>query len=184
MRAHPTIFQGEALLSVLPRVITLRSDTIGYFELEIPMKLVRIDPFREMEELSSRLNRFFTQPFARVWSDNGEGMMEWAPAVDIAETDKEYLLKADLPEVKKEDVKVEILNGTLSVQGERKQEKEEKGRKFHRIERAFGHFERALAIPSDVDTAKVSAEFKDGVLEVHLPKTPQPAPKAVEVKVG
>ena len=148
------------------------------------MKLVRIDPFREMEEMSSRLNRFFTQPIARMWNENGTSFMGWAPAVDITESDGEYLLKADLPAVRKEDVKVEILDGTISVQGERKQEKEEKGAKYHRVERAYGHFERTIALPSDVDAAKVSAEFKDGVLEVHIPKMPQAAPKAVEVKVG
>lgn len=148
------------------------------------MKLVRIDPFREMEEMSSRLNRFFTQPLARMWNENGNSLMDWAPAVDITESDGEYLLKADLPAVRKEDVKVEILDGTISVQGERKQEKEERGAKYHRVERAYGHFERTIALPSDVDAAKVSAEFKDGVLEVHIPKMPQAAPKAVEVKVG
>ena len=148
------------------------------------MKLVRIDPFREMEEMSSRLNRLFTKPVGRMWNENGDSLMDWAPAVDITETDAEYLLKADLPAVKKEDVKVEILDGTISVQGERKQEKEEKGQKFHRIERAYGHFERTIALPNDVDATKVSAEFKDGVLEVHIPKTPQVAPKVVEVKVG
>ena len=148
------------------------------------MNLTRIDPFREMEEMSNRLNRFFSQPIPRLWNENGERMMDWAPAVDIAETDNEYLLKADLPEVKKEDVKVEILDGMLSLQGERKQEKEEKGRKFHRIERSFGHFERTLALPADVDASKVSADFKNGVLEVHMPKAPQAAPKPVEVKVG
>lgn len=147
------------------------------------MKLTRIDPFREIEEMSNRLNRFFT-PMPRLWGENGDQMMEWAPAVDIEETDNEYLLKADLPEVKKEDVKVEILDGTLSVQGERKHEKEEKNRKFHRVERAFGRFERTLALPADVDPAKVSADFKNGVLEVHMPKAPQVTPKPVEVKVG
>ena len=148
------------------------------------MKLTRIDPFREIEEMSNRLNRFFTQPAPRLWAENGDSVMDWAPAVDIAETDTEYLLKADLPEVKKEDVKVEILDGMLSVQGERKQEKEEQGRKFHRIERAFGHFERTLALPMDVDATKVSADFKNGVLEVHMPKTPVAQLKAVEVMVG
>jgi HSP20 family protein len=147
------------------------------------MKLVRIDPFREMEEMSSRLNRFFAQPLARLWSENGDSLMEWAPAVDITETDGEYLLKTDLPAVKKEDVKVEVLDGMLTVQGDRRQEKEEKGRKYHRVERAYGHFERSIALPVDVDATKVSAEFKDGVLEVHLPKTPQEKPKAVDVKV-
>jgi HSP20 family protein len=148
------------------------------------MKLTRIDPFRELEEVSSRLNRFFAQPFGFRTEGNGNLLAEWTPAVDFEESDREYLLKADLPDVKKEDVKVEILDGVLSVQGERKHEKEEKGRKFHRIERAYGRFERTLSLPSDIDAAKVSAEFANGVLNVHLPKSPTAKREAVEVKVS
>jgi HSP20 family protein len=93
-------------------------------------------------------------------------------------------IKADLPEVKKEDLKVELQDGMVCIQGERKQEKEEKGKKFHRIERAYGRFERRLAFPSEVDVQKVAAEFKEGVLIVHLPKTASAKPKAVEVNVS
>jgi HSP20 family protein len=148
------------------------------------MQLARIDPFRELEEMSSRLNRFFAHPFARKLNGDGEDLMDWAPAVDISETDGEYLLKADLPEVNKADVKVDIVNGTLRVQGERKQEKEEKGRKYHRLERAYGRFERDLALPGDVDASKITAEFKDGVLRVHMPKSPEAKPTAIDVKVA
>jgi len=149
------------------------------------MNLVRWDPFRELEEVSSRLNRFFNQPLARrAADDEGTLLAEWAPAIDVQETDTEYLVKADLPEVQKEDVKVEIHDGMLSVRGERRQEREEKGKKFHRIERAYGRFERRLAVPTEVDTQKVAAEFKDGVLKVHLPKSATAKPKTVEVKVS
>jgi HSP20 family protein len=148
------------------------------------MSLVRWDPFRELEEASARLSRFFQQPVRRMPEDDGTLLVDWAPAVDVQETEGEYLIKADLPEVKKDDVRVEIHEGMLSLQGERKQEKEEKGKRFHRVERAYGRFERRLALPAEVDTQKVSAEFKDGVLKVHLPKSASAKPKTVEVKVS
>jgi HSP20 family protein len=107
----------------------------------------------------------------------------WAPEVDITETEKEFLVKAELPEVKKEEVKVTVENGVLSITGERKLEKEEKGKKYHRIERAYGRFERSFTLPEGTEPKKVTSEFKEGVLTVHLPKNPEARPKAVEVKV-
>ena len=104
--------------------------------------------------------------------------------MDISEDDKEYLVKADLPEIKKEDVKVTLEDKLLSISGERKSEKEEKKKKFHRIERSYGTFLRTFRLPDDADAKKIAAEFKDGVLEVRLPKTPAAKPKAVEVKMG
>lgn len=94
------------------------------------------------------------------------------------------MIKADLPDVKKEDVKVEFEDGLLTVEGERKQEKEEDGKKFHKIERAYGKFVRRFVLPTEVDAANLSAEFKDGVLNVHLPKTAIAKPKAITVKVA
>jgi HSP20 family protein len=145
------------------------------------MNIVRWDPFRELEAIQARLNRTFGE-----YTGNGDdlSLTEWAPAVDVQETDKEYLVKADLPEVKKEDVKVEFEDGMLTVEGERKQEKEEKDKKFHRIERRYGKFVRRFTLPSEVDGAKVSAEFKEGVLNVHLPKAANAKPKAITVKVA
>ena len=153
------------------------------------MNLIRYEPaafpmFREMEEFSDRLNRFFG---GRVRA-NGEKepvmLTDWMPAVDVQETETEYLLKAELPEVKKEDVKVTLENGVLTIQGERKQEKEEKGKKFHRIERSYGTFLRTFSFPMDAEENKVAADFKDGILRVHLPKTEKPRSKAMEVKVA
>ena len=108
---------------------------------------------------------------------------EWAPFVDIIEDEKEWLVKADLPEVKKEEVKVTVENGVLTITGERKFEKEEKDKKYHRIERSYGNFLRSFTLPDGTDGSKVNAEFKDGVLKVHLPKGEKAKPKAVEVKV-
>src|SRR6266496_2067074 len=148
--------------------------------------ITRWNPFKELEEMENRLSTVFGRaPVKR----NGEGkeamtVAEWAPLVDITEDDKEYLIKAELPEVKKEDVKVAVENGVLTISGERKSEKEEKNKKYHRIERAYGSFERSFIVPDDADADKVIAEFKDGVLRVHLPKSEKAKPKQIEVKVA
>lgn len=148
------------------------------------MQLTRWDPFRELEDMSNRLNRFFSQPDVRNIAENGGlHLAAWTPAMDVQETDAEFLIKADLPDVKKDDVKVEVLDGSLSVSGERRQEKEEQGKRFHRVERAYGRFERRLALPTAVDPKKIAAEFKDGVLQVHLPKSPTAKPQSIDVKV-
>jgi len=148
--------------------------------------LTRWDPFKEMKELQDRLSSLFTHsPLPR--GDGKEETMtvaQWSPLVDISEDEKEYLIRAELPGLRREDVKVTVENGVLSISGERKYEKEEQNRKFHRIERAFGSFVRIFAIPDGADAAKVTAEFKDGVLSVHLAKDEKTKPRAVEVKVA
>jgi len=148
-------------------------------------KLVKWNPFRELDELQNRLGTVFGG-FPNRMPNGYEEMVtfpDWSPLVDITEDEKEYLFKADLPEVKKEDVKVMVENGVLMVSGERKSEKEEKKKKFHRIERSYGSFERTFALPEDADASKIAAEFKDGVLKVRLPKSPMTKPKTIEVKV-
>jgi HSP20 family protein len=139
--------------------------------------------FRDVEEMSDRLNKLFgtwTRP-----QDVTESLKvaDWAPAVDIQETEKEYLMKLEIPEVKKDDVKVTVQDNELMVTGERKLEKEEKGKKFHRIERAYGTFVRTFTVPTDADETKITAEFKDGLLLLKLPKLDKPRPKTIEVKV-
>src|ERR1043166_2576232 len=123
------------------------------------------NPFREMDDLLTRFQRGYA-PSAGV-----AAVTEWAPSVDIDETDKEYIVKADLAGVKKEDVKIDVQNGVLTVSGERKFEKEEKDRKHHRVERAYGSFTRSFTLPEDVLQDKIAADSKDGVITVHLPKT-------------
>ena len=149
------------------------------------MNLVRWDPFRELEEVSDHLNRFFARRDTRR-SDGKETltMADWMPSVDISETDGEFQIAAELPEVKKEDVKVTLENGVLTLQGERRDEREEKGRKIHRTERSYGRFVRSFVLPDLVDDTKVKAEFKDGMLHLHLPKLEKARPKAIEVKVA
>jgi HSP20 family protein len=148
--------------------------------------LIRWDPFKEMEDLQSRFAKLLGLQPARITSGEKELMTiaEWAPSVDIIEDEKEWLVKADLPEVKKEDVKVSVENGVLTITGERKLEKEEKDKKYHRIERSYGNFLRSFTLPEGADGSKVNAEFKEGVLKVHLPKSEKAKPKAVEVKVS
>lgn len=148
--------------------------------------LTQWDPFKEMEDTQSRLARWLGLSPSRIPNSGKESMTitRWAPAVDITEDDKEWQLKADLPEVKKEDVKVTVENGVLTITGERRFEKEEKGKKYHRVEREYGNFLRSFTLPDAADGTKVNAEFKDGVLCVHLPKSEKAKPKAVEVRVA
>ncbi len=139
-----------------------------------------------MEAWQHALGSLVNRPAAH-WPEGQEEPLtvaEWAPLVDISEDDKEYLIKAELPEVKKEDVKVTAEEGTLTIMGERKFEKEEKGKKYHRVERAYGSFVRNFSFPDDASPAKVTAEFKDGVLSVHLAKTAKTKPQQIEVKVA
>ena len=149
------------------------------------MNLVRWNPYRELEEVTEQLNRMFGRPAAR--RENGKELLtvaDWIPIVDISETESAYVIKAELPDVKKEDVKVTVQEGVLTIQGERKQEKEEKGLKYHRVERSYGRFVRSFTLPDYVDDTKVKAEFKEGILNLHLPKSEKTQPKAIEVKVG
>jgi HSP20 family protein len=148
------------------------------------MTLVRWDPFRELEDMSERLNRVFSRPTLRNTGKENLTVADWMPTVDISETESEYLIKAELPEVRKEDVKVTVENGVLTLQGERRQEKEEKGRRFHRVERSYGSFIRSFTLPESVDEGGVKAEYKDGVLALHLPKSEKVKPKAIDVKVA
>ncbi len=151
-----------------------------------PFRKIRsLDPFREMEEMSDRFSRLIgRRGMTRIGGEEALTSIDWVPDVDIIESDKEYLIKAELPEIKKEDVKVSVEKGVLTIQGERKQEKEEKGKKFHRIERSYGAFERSFTLPDDADEGKVSAEFKDGILSVHLAKSEKAVPKPIEVKAA
>jgi HSP20 family protein len=112
------------------------------------------------------------------------GLTEWMPPVDISEDDKEYTLKAELPWMSKEDVKVTVENGVLSITGERKEEKEAKDKKYYRVERSYGSFIRSFTLPEGALADKISAEFKDGILKLHLPKDEKAKSKTVDVKIS
>ncbi len=140
---------------------------------------------RELEDFQNRILGAFNPASAR--RGNGQeslALPEWMPVVDIAEDDKGYVITAELPEVKKEDVKVTVENGVLTITGERKFEKEETNKKWHRVERSYGSFARTLALPDDGDVAKVNAEFKDGMLKVRIAKSEAVRPRQIEVKVS
>ena len=154
--------------------------------------LVRWDPFKiqwnplkDRDELESRLATILGH---RASTGNGGKealtVAEWSPLVDIVESETEYLIKAELPEMRKEDVRLTVENEVLTMSGERKFEKEEKGRKHHRIERAYGSFARSFSLPEDADGSKVTADYKDGVLHVHLQKSEKAKPKSIEIKVS
>jgi HSP20 family protein len=146
--------------------------------------LTRWNPFRELEAMQNRLGILRGRS---LLVPNGEETItttEWSPLVDIIEDEKEYLVKAELPEVKKEDVKVTLEEGALHISGERKFEKEEKNRKYHRIERAYGSFDRVFILPEGTKPDAIKASFHDGLLEVHLPKNGESKPKTLEVKVS
>jgi HSP20 family protein len=151
-----------------------------------PFRATLFDPIKEMRDLQNRLTTMFNRvPMkGEELKEETLSLAQWMPAVDILEDDKEYLIKAELPDVRKEDVHVKVLDGILSLAGERKFEKEEKGKKYHRVERAYGTFTRTFELPTDANATKIAAEFKDGVLKVHLPKSEEAKPRSVEVKIG
>lgn len=144
------------------------------------MQLTRWNPFIELDEIQQRLNRLFVDKAAKP----ADGFADFMPAVDIQETDNDFIVKADLPEVKKEDVKVHLQEGVLAIEGERRLEKEEKGKRFHKVEREYGKFVRRFAMPIDIESDKIRAEFKEGVLTVVLPKAASAKPKTIDVKIA
>jgi len=148
--------------------------------------LMRWDPFKELDDLQNRLSTVLGRAQVRKEGSKDEAMTvaQWAPLVDIVEDENEYLIKAELPEVNKENVKVTVQDDVLTITGERRYEKEENGKRYHRVERAYGSFARSFALPEDADGDKVAADFKDGVLKVHLPKSAKAKPKSIDVKIG
>lgn len=145
------------------------------------MSLVKWDPLREMDEFFDR----YTKAVGRPGASNQEIIAtgDWTPRVDIAETDNVFVIKAEIPEVNKEDVKVLVDNGILTIRGERHQEKEEKGKRFHRVERHYGSFTRSFTLPDNVDESKIKAAFKDGMLTLQIEKTEETKHKAIEVAI-
>ena len=148
--------------------------------------LTRWDPFRELEEMQHRLSSVLGRQLQTRQNGDKESITvaEWAPVVDITEDEQEYLIKADLPEVQREEVKVTVENGVLVLSGERRLEKEDKNRRYHRVERSYGSFARSFSLPDDADSSKVNAEFKEGVLKLHIPKSELARPRQIEVKIS
>jgi HSP20 family protein len=146
--------------------------------------LAKWDPLRELNEFSSRFSNAFASE-GRNRNENGWfTKAQWAPLVDISEDEEEYLIRAELPGLEKDHVKVTVENGTLMISGERAMEREDENLKYHRVERSYGNFIRAFSLPNDADGAKIRAEFKNGILKVHLPKSEDAKPKSIEIKVN
>ena len=145
------------------------------------MRLVSWSPFQEFENVFNRYNGLRSRNWPR---EDDRAVAEWRPIANISETDSEYLIKAELPEVKKEDVEVTVHEGVITIKGERREETTEDSEKQHRVESVYGSFARSFALPADVDESGIRAESKDGVLRVHLPKAEVKKPKAVAIDVN
>jgi HSP20 family protein len=147
------------------------------------MSLIRWDPFGAVDETFNHMMPTMFGRWPRVALDEKAGKFEWRPSADISETDKEYLIRAELPAVKKDDVKVTIDGGVITIQGERKLELKDKSEKSHRIESFYGSFTRSFSLPDNVDADAIRCESKDGVLTVHVPKKQASTSTAKLIKV-
>jgi HSP20 family protein len=143
------------------------------------MSLIRWEPFYSMDHMFKGLPALF----GRVTPFSGYANTDWSPSVDISESGEEYLIRAALPAVEKDDVSVTVDDGMLTLSGERRQKDEQNGEKFHKVESSYGNFSRAFALPEGIDAAAIRAECKDGVLTIHVPKTRVEAKKPTTIKV-
>ena len=147
------------------------------------MRVIKWEPFRDMDDV---FDRFITESM-RHWpraAAANRAAQEWAPAADVSETEAEYLIKADLPEVRKEDVSITVQDGVLTLSGERRQEKREETEKLHRVERVYGSFARRFALPENADEQGIRAESRDGVILIHIPKAKvvEPQPRQITIQ--
>ena len=149
------------------------------------MTLIRFEPLRELDGLFARYNPFFSRlAAARQNGVDGGDAPAWTPVTDISETGTAYLIKAELPEVSKEDLKVTVNEDVITISGERRKEAEHQDEKVHRVESFYGNFTRSFRLPEDADIGAIQAESRNGVLKVRVPKTPAPKPRTVEVQVN
>lgn len=143
--------------------------------------LTKWNPLSELSDVQSRLSSLFGR--LNMNGNGDHGFTDWSPLIDVSENDKEFVIRAEITDVKKEDVKVSVENGMLCITGERHLEKEKKGQKYHRIERAYGSFERSMSLPDNCKPDNMTAEYKDGMLTLRIPKTAEVSPKAIEVQI-
>jgi HSP20 family protein len=153
--------------------------------MDILRAMMNQDSLKELENMSQRLNGVLRgRGVPREDREEAMALADWVPMVDVVETDSEFLLHAELPGVEKKNVKLSIERGVLTLTGQREQDKEGKGIRYHRVERAYGRFARSYTMPELVDEQKLTAEFRNGVLTVHLPKSEKAKPKSIEVQVN
>jgi len=154
------------------------------------MTLVKFNPARDLLNVEREFNRMFNSLGSRFGITHKGDIDEeydnavWMPLTDISEDNENFYLKADLPGIKKEDVKISYTDGNISISGERSQEKETKEKKFHRIERSYGNYYRSFNIPTEIKDDKIKAEFKDGQLTITIPKADEVKPKEIDIKVS
>lgn len=149
------------------------------------MALVRWTPFPELSTMQERMNRLFDDVIRSPYrSDEGFAPAAWTPVVDIYETEKEIVLKAELPELQEKEIEIKVEDNTLIISGERRMEKDVKEENYHRIERSYGSFRRSFTLPHSVDREKIKAGYKDGVLKVVLPKKEEAKPRQIKIDVG
>jgi HSP20 family protein len=148
------------------------------------MAMTRFDPFRDLAVLQDRMNRLFNDTYGRNREDDLMSRGSWTPAVDIYEIEGSLVLKAELPDLRREDIDVSVENSTLTIPGERKLDSEIKQENFHRIERPYGSFLRQFSLPPTVDPSKIGAEYKNGVLTVTLPVREEAKPRTINVEVA
>ncbi len=146
------------------------------------MSLARWDPFRELEALQEDVNRLFQESMARPRRETSAARV-WAPPVDVVEDDEKIIVRAEIPGMKKEDIDIELTGDTLTIRGERKLENEEKKENMVRVERAYGRFQRSFTIGVPVKSNEVKAAYRDGILEITIPKSEEIKPKKVDVSV-
>jgi HSP20 family protein len=147
------------------------------------MRVIKWEPFRDVDDVFDRFVAESLRRWPRQPAEN-RAAFDWAPAADVSETDGEYLIKADLPAVRKEDVSITVQDGVLTLSGERRQEKHTENEKVHRVERSYGSFARRFALPENADEQAISAESRDGVILIHIPKhkVEQPQPRQIEIQ--
>lgn len=152
------------------------------------MALIRWEPVREISTIQSEMNRLFNSFFDTPTGAGGNGgngaTRRWIPAMDLVETTDDFVLKADLPGLREEDVAIEVEDNVLTISGERKSEHEDRKEGYYRVERAYGRFSRSLTLPEGVDPESVTASFAHGVLEIHVPKPEAKKPRKVAISVG
>jgi HSP20 family protein len=146
--------------------------------------LTRWEPFRELSTLQDRINRAFRESYAGRDRDDSLTTSSFAPAVDVYEDEHKVTLKIEVPGIDEKDIDVQVENNTLTVNGEREIEKEEKEENYRRVERQYGSFTRTFTLPTTVDTESVSATYDKGVLKIALPKKAEAKPKQIKVNVG
>ncbi len=148
------------------------------------MAIVRWEPFRDLLTSQDRFNRLFNQTLGQVFGEEDGKLGTWSPAVDIFENDQNVVLKAELPGIDPKDVDVQVENNTLYLKGQRKFENEVKEKDYHRIERSYGTFMRSFSLPITINAEKVTADYKNGVLTLTLPKKEEAKPKTIKISVN